>query len=587
MRYNKNPFSAYAPKKQNKSRFHMPHTWNHDFAIGKAIPVMCMPTLPGDEFDISSEFYFQFDPMYYPAFGMINMDVNYYWVANRLTWRTTAFTDSLGSANGWEAFITYSQEIEHPFVNVDMQLLANGEQNDCVLGYMNLPYTREAVDYDDTITNINAIPLNAYLLIVDTFIRNDKIEAGRWFNLVPGDNTADFNAAFAGYSTVGTTATSGRYRVMSSKWEWDYFTSCTPRPQLGDAVKMPFLHDFDPGVSPDQPIFRKTSDDSPAGTGALSTDASGEPQVAGSGQVYYDPQGYMADMRQLRLHEVLQSYKERLLKIGQRYADYLKGMFGRSPEPGSIDLPLWFGNYGAKVEVTATYTQANTTVGEQDFSTGQYAGNARLYKRGGDLHINVREHGWIIAIMEMRPTASYGQGIERWWRYQLPTDYPLDMFANIGDQEVLKEELMYNSRTGKSALNQGTFGYIERYAEMKFMNNRYGSNLSAYSSKQEWAKSVHDGRKWDEGIMADDTRYNDQIEINKWFINIIRHNDGGSYWPSYTGDNGQYRADDIFKTLTLPYNLGTTRNPIIGLIYHDVWVNRALPFHSTPALGVQ
>lgn len=586
MRYNKNPFSAYAPKKQNKSRFHMPHTWNHDFAIGKAIPVLTIPTLPGDEFDISSEFYFQFDPLYYPAFGMINMDVNYYWVANRICWRTTTFTDALGSGDGWEAFITYSAELEHPYVSADMQLLANGEQNDCVLGYMNLPYIREAVGFDDKINHINCIPLSAYLLIVDTFIRNDKLEPGRWFNLSPGENNADFNIAFEGYTTKGTTPTDGRFRVLSSKWEWDYLTSCTPTPQLGDAIKIPMMGEDISGNTLYPYQWVKTSDGTDAPDGAFTTAAGGESRAAGE-PVGLDIQETAADMRQLRLAEVLQSYKERLLKIGQRYADYLKGMFGRAPEPGSIDLPLWFGNYTARVEISPTYAQATTEVGEKTYKTGQYAGNARLYKKGGDLHINVREHGWIIAILEMRPTASYGQGIDRWWRYALPTDYPLDMFANIGDQEVLKEEVMYNSKTGKSALNQGTFGYIERYAEMKFLQNRYGSNLTGYTGKQEWAKSIHDGRIWSEGIMDDDTRYNDQIEISKWFVSVIRHNDGGVYWPSYTGDNGQFRTDDLFNSLTLPYNLGTTKNPIIGLIYHDIWVNRALPFHSTPALGVQ
>jgi len=327
----KNPFIAYPQKNPNKSRFHMPHSWNHDFTLGKVVPIMTMPTMPGDEFDISSEFLFKFLPNYFPHFGLIDMEVNYYWVPNRLCWRTTSFQEALGSANGWEGFITYSAEIEHPQVTANMELLTDGEANDLVLGYMNLPYIRAAVGYDDQIGNINAIPLNAYLLIVDTFIRNDKLEQGRWFNLDDGDNTANFDIAFTGYRGDDPTNVPGRYRVLSSKWEWDYFTSCTPTPQLGDAEKIPFLHDFEPSgnASPEEPIFRKISNGLPAGTGAMSSDAAGEPQVAGSGQVYYDPQGYGADIRQLRIAEVLQSYKERLLKVGQRYADYLKGFFGR------------------------------------------------------------------------------------------------------------------------------------------------------------------------------------------------------------------------------------------------------------------
>jgi len=163
----------------------------------------------------------------------------------------------------------------------------------------------------------------------------------------------------------------------------------------------------------------------------------------------------------------------------------------------------------------------------------------------------------------------------------------MDMFANIGDQEVYKEELMYNNRNTPNAIasNRATFGYIERYAEMKYMQSRYGSNLLPYNN-QLWSKSIHDGRFWDAGIMADQARYDETISISFWITDVIMHV-AAEGWPTYTGDNGQYRDNDFFQLLTLPYGLGSASNPVIGLIYHDVWVNRQLPFHSTPKIGVQ
>jgi len=584
MRYNKNPFIAYPQKNPNKSRFHMPHTWNHDFTIGKLIPMLAFPTMPGDEISLSSEFFFQFKPNYFTHFGMMDMEANYYYVPNRIVWRTTKFTDALGSGDGWEGFITMSAELEHPFINVNMELLADGEANDLVMGYMNLPYITEGAGYDDTINVVNCIPLSAYLLINDTFNRNDKLETGRWFNLEPGDNNSNFDVAFTGYRGDDPAGKPNRYRVLGSKWEWDYFTSCTPTPQLGDPYRIPTTASFDNVTFDGQdPVWRKVSDGTPVGAGDVVTGAGGYPFV-GADQVYWDAAGTSGTIKEMRLMEVMQSFKERLLKVGQRYSDYLKGFFGKAPEPGSIDLPLWFGRYTAKVEMTPTYTQANTVVGEATYTTGQYAGNQRLYKRGGDLKMSVLEHGWVIGILEMKPTASYGQGILPWFRWKLPTDYPMDMFSGIGDQEVLKEELMYNNKSGKSALNEGTFGYIERFAHMKTMVNRFGTNLTGYTGKQEWAKSVHDGRYWSQGILDDDTRYNDQIEVNEWFVNMIKHT--GTGWPSYTGENGQYRVKDLYKVLTLPYNLGETENPILGLIFHDLTINRALPYHSTPHIGV-
>ena len=47
----------------------------------------------------------------------------------------------------------------------------------------------------------------------------------------------------------------------------------------------------------------------------------------------------------------------------------------------------------------------------------------------------------LMGIISVVPNTGYGQGIERWWRYATPQDYPLDMLCGIGDQEVLKRKL--------------------------------------------------------------------------------------------------------------------------------------------------
>jgi len=441
----------------------------------------------------------------------------------------------------------------------------------------------ENVDYNNNYTGVNAIPLSAYLLIIDTFVRNDKLEKGRWFNLEEGDNTTAFNEAFTGYQGGGAFPLVGRYRVLSSKWEWDYFTSCTPSPQIGDPVKIPSFQVNEDGSLSQQRVLKVTD-------GALAPPTTGL-QVGPDSNLYNTTQPVVIEnsavMKDLREAEVAQSFMERLNKVGQRFGDYLKGFFGKSPLAGSIDLPLWFGNYSAKVEISETFRTADTVINESTFAAGQQVGNLSMYKRGGKLVMNCSDHGWVIATMEIRPTASYGQGVERWWRYKLPTDYPMDMFANIGDQEVLKEELMYNNKNVTQAIagNNATFGYIERYAEMKFMQSRYGTNLLPYTH-QLWSKSVHDGRFWNEGIMDDQARYDETISISNWITDVIRHV-GDETWPTYTGENGQYRDSDFFQLLTLPYGLGSASNPVIGLIYHDVWINRQLPFHSTPKLGVQ
>jgi len=581
MNYRKKLFEGVQPKRPNKNTFELNHEWKHDFALGKMIPVLCEPVMPGDEFSIETEFRFTFSPLYFPSLQIVNMVCNYFYVPNRIVWRTTSH-QSIGALDGWEAFISMSQEIEAPRVNAEMQLTSNGEANDLVLGYMGLPYIREAVGYDDTIPNINCIPLSMYVLISDCYYRNEFIEPGRWYNLVPGDNTSLMDAAFIGYN--GNIPTPGRYRVFSSKWEKDYFTSAIPSPQQGDPVKIPMTEFWDDG----EPAFPYRWIKPEGGTvtdGAMTTQNGGETRVSGQ-PAGLDIQTHAADTAQLRVAMITQWFKERLAKIGfGDYFNYIKGMFGNKPEPGAIDRPIWFGYYSAKVKITDVETTANTTLGEQDYTTGQFAGRAFLHDRSPGHNIYCGEHGFIIAIMEVKPNANYGQGIERWWRWALPTDYPMDIFAGIGDQEIKREELFYNNKAGKGALNDETFGYIPRYSEMRFRSNRFGTNLTV-GATQEWARAVHMGRLWSPGIMENDDQVRNYLTLGTQFTDIRKHLGDGWPYPQYSGETGSIREADSFKLLTLPYNLGTTSNPIQGHLFHRITVRRNLPMYSTPTFGI-
>jgi len=563
MSYAKNLFEGVPKKHANMSRFNLSHEWKHDFTLGKIIPVLCEPTMPGDHFEISSEFMFRFEPLYYPIMAMVNMTCNYFWVPNRILWRATDF--SAESANGWVNFITMTTELDPPRVSPDMQTETDGSLNDTILGYMGLPYTRRAVGWADTIEAINALPLFGYLAIIDEYYRNPQLEPGVWFNPIEGDNTSEMD-------TVLGATTTGRWRVFSSKWEKDYFTSAIPQPQTGDPIKVPFVVTDRQTSAGEEPIFRKASDGTPAGAGAMSTDASGEPQVAGSGQVYYDPQSWAADIKQLRLAEALQTFKERLMKISNRYRDYIKGMFGRDPQPGQVDVPVWFGYYSGRVQISDVTQTATTQITETQYNTGDFVGRMDLYEKGKKFNVTCMEHGWIIALMEVKPNTSYGQGIDRFWRWTLPTDYPLDIFAGIGDQEIRKEEILYNSKTTDLAKNNETFGYIPRYSEMRYRNSKFGSNLQA----QSWGLGLHFGRWWDPEFTVGSIY--DRLVIDENFVNTKEQTGGGI--------EGSLRVAQIFKSLPTLFNNEVTQNQIFGHIMHSIYVNRALPMFSTPKLGV-
>lgn len=562
MSYAKNLFEGVPSKKVNKSRFNLSHEWKNNVNLGKIIPVLCEPTLPNDEWQFDkSEFMFRFAPLYYPLMHMCNLFCNFFYVPNRILWRETTHTPQ----NGWKAFISLTDidgvTEDHPVVTVDNQLnLTTPSENDTVLGFMGFPYYHEAVGYDDVIDNINAFPLSAYLAIWDEYYRNPQLEEGKWFNLEPGDNTANFLLAFDELS-------GGRYRVFSSKWEKDYFTSALPQPQVGDAILVPTAGmDPETGLYFPQEITELDGGD-PTAQGLIIEPT--DKVLAGADSTKMILHG-SATIRDLRWAEALQTFKERVLKVGQRYVDFLKGLWGNNISPGEAQVPVWFGYYRGKIQISDVTSTAATETGETSNALGVYSGKADLYEVSDNFNVFCSEHGWIIALMELKPNTSYGQGLPRWFRYQLPTDYPLDIFASIGDQEIRKEEILLWTRTGESAKNNETFGYIPRFSEYRYRNGIHGGNLMT-----PFGLSQHLGRWWNPPGITD---YSALMEIGPDFINMR---------PDLVlfQTLGGLRESDVFTILPDQITTASAENTIFCHILHSVFVNRELPMFSTPKLG--
>lgn len=559
--FNFNMFQRNAKKNVQKSMKDLTHEWKHDIPLGFLIPCLMVPTLPGDDFTIRSQFFFKCEPLYFPIIHRLNMVVDYFWVRNGAMW-PTIFDGTLND-EGWENWIMMRDVYEHPTVDVDMRWYESGTLNDSVMGYFGIPYLM----YEDgvrttTITGLNAFPPMAYLMIYDQYYRHPQLEEeAALFKLTQGDNTVNITAMY-GHFVPGNDV---RLSVFPAKWGKDYLTSCLPTPQAGDPVQIPVVDPSLLGTSgPRQWNIEGTGN--PIGGGTLQTDAGGDTQVAAIDDAYLDVQQTAGTIRDLSIASVLQTLKEQLMKVGQRYKDWIDFSHNEDIDPLDINVPLMIGSYRGSVQISDVLTQANTTVGENDFTTGDYTGNASLYEQDMNaIRFNCRDYGVLMAIMTVTPNTGYGQGINRYWRYADPLDYPLDIFTTVGDQEVRKEEAMYNNVTADAAKNDETFGYIPRYAEASFINNNYGTNLLFNAGL-----SVHLG-KWYDPDFVKGTEYDDNIEINLEYLRADQVWHGGT------------RVRDAFKVLTLPNGL-PTMNPVIAYVLHEIRAMRPLPQFSTPSL---
>lgn len=560
--FNTNMFQRNAKKSVKRSFKDLSHEWKHDFTLGNLIPCLAIPTLPGDDFqEIRSQFFFKFDPLYYPMIHRVQFDCDYWWVRNANMWKAEI-------DNSWEKFITLSSTLEHPTVQVDMWDDFAGEaNNNSVYGYCGVPYLSNAgVGRDTVITGLNAFLGMAYLQIYDQGYRHPQLEAERAnFSLEAGDNTVNMTNAFDYYGVGGT-----RMRVFPAKWGKDYFTSLLPEPSQGE-VSIPLIRDYDPdGINAFPGVWKKLSDGTAEVPTFLTTDASGNTisdAGAGNEQLGLDIQATAATMREFSLASMLQTFREMLMRWGNRYPDWLQKSHDVDIDPDGLSIPRLLGSYRGTVNVTETLTQANTTVGESNFFTGDYTGNASMFEKGQNITFKCPDYGILMAIFSLTPNTGYGQGIPRWLRYSDPLDYPMDIFQGVGDQEILKEELMYNNLIADAAKNREVLGYGVRYQEAMTIPNNYGSNLA-----MRLGLSMHLG-KWYDPLTTTGATYDSLITLNREFL------EAGDEFPGGT------RVSDVFKTLTDPQGFATEM-AVVGYIYHKIGVMRPLAAFSTPGDGL-
>lgn len=428
-----------------RTRFDLSFTNKFSIKPGYLTPVFCKRVVPGDVFSFNDSVLLRTQPLVTPAFIDLDVDIRYFYIPNRLIWKN--FND----------FITNPDSgIVHPYLKYDSSdpLCANGSVYD-YLGYVSSSNTNVPA----FARSLSPLRLRAYNLIWNTWYRDENLQN----EITVNDSDGGLNEAM------------NLYNLMLTSWKRDYFTSCLPDAQFGNAAQAALDVFLDSNLNSqrvfiDVPgsgwIHANASYDLGADNGGYPNATDSTWPSGNSRQWALDPgDSLKAEMSVMQLREMtaVQKFRELLMTAGRRIKEFTRAQFGVDVPDDRAQYPEFLG--GGSVPVV---------IGEvpQTSSTDSVSPQATLAGRGISSNVInvpakfVPEYGWIIGVCVVRPRADYFQGLDRELTQMDYYDYYNPMFEHIGEQEVLKSELF-----GLDAANDGLFGYQSRNADYKYYNN--------------------------------------------------------------------------------------------------------------------
>lgn len=419
------------------------------FDMAELVPVLCQECVPGDTFHIAQHHNIVMAPLVAPIYHRLDYKTWYFFVPTRLLW------------NQWKDFITYKEPDLVPPYFTGKAINALGSdyssflQANSLFDYFDLPVHME--NFKKNYRHICAFPFRAYKLIWNEYFRDELKQ--------PEIYTYD-----AGGEILNTELKS--YVKRKIGWEKDYFTTANIEPQFGPDVPIPVSIESEGYLKFDVEAIdgRQISSSDRVGVASLGDDGYRSAVLRASDNTnigyieYAKGLATTGTINDLRIANHLQRYRDKLQIAGARYNEAILAEFGVVVPDYRIQRPEYIGGFSNALE-TGRVLQTTPTA---DSPLGSFAGQGLGNGRMEYIHHTCYEHGYIIGISTVVPRSGYDQGIPRMFKKDDIFDFYHPDFAQLGDQEVLNDEIyvLDNSITKKP--DDSRFGYQQRYAEYKY-----------------------------------------------------------------------------------------------------------------------
>lgn len=489
-----NLFTSIRVRPPKSHRFNLSHSHKLTGKFGKLIPIMCIPTLPGDIFKNQSEVLVRLAPMLAPIMTKCTVYSHFFFVPSRLLW--DKFKEFITGGEDGKQSPEYPRiKISHGLGGGDLNyrhfLYGSGSLAD-YLGFPTPLTTEEGEQWIHPSREliIDALPFRAYQLIYNEYYRDQNLQ-----------ESVDIMK-----SSSGITEATGRdsepqshlLRLRNRAWQKDYFTSALPFAQRGDDVRIP-LHgkadllysDFTKNEQlPSTASLNVVSTPSGHQDGILKSSSSGNLYLEGSSQredAYITGDGLRvnlnsgilskliegvdlstassATINELRRAIKAQEFLELAARGGSRYIEQIYSYFGVRSSDARLQRPEFLGGGKSPIMISDVLQTSQST---ETSAQANPSGHGVSVQNSHSFKFRCEEHGYIIGILSVMPKAAYLQGMPRVFQKFDRLDYYWPQFAHLGEQEIKNSEI-YSSYMFPEDTDDGTFGYTPRYAEYKTM----------------------------------------------------------------------------------------------------------------------